>query len=167
MSQPIFDILRHSTDRQRVVVAVERNGVAGSYLVVKGIKSYIWMRPRGRSYVITADKCNCPSSRGQCKHVIVLNGLKAAGMFPDEKWEKFTAKGVEVVRPAVKVIDRTHHTFPDLPAGVALGVGWYAKRGVSVAVVPADYNPPRGWAVTFDPETVAFGHRCAPHVVKV
>lgn len=83
-----FNILRHSPDKQRVVVRVTRNGTTGDYLVVAGIKTVTWVRPRGRSYIITADKCNCPTSRGQCKHVLVLNALRAAGFFPAETWVK-------------------------------------------------------------------------------
>lgn len=100
MANREFKIVKHSPDKQRVVVEVSRNGKTGQYLVVKGLKTVIWVRPRGRSYVISADKCNCPTSRGQCKHVLVTNGLKAKGFLGEERWVKYVPVAAKVEVPA-------------------------------------------------------------------
>lgn len=151
-----FKVLAHSPDRQRVVVWLTRNDRTDKYMVAAGTRSLVWTRTRGRSYIVTADKCNCPASRGRCKHALVTADLKAAGFFPAERWVTVGGPAVKPFPAGVKVIDCVSPTYHDLPAGVAVGFGWMDELKRTVAVVPADYPTPRGWATTTNGKVLEF-----------
>ncbi len=83
-----FRVLRYSPDKGRVITEITRGGKRGTYMFVQGINSVTVVRPKGRTYIITGDKCNCPASRGRCKHAIVCVALKKRGYLPTVSWLK-------------------------------------------------------------------------------
>lgn len=162
MSTISMNVISHSPDKQRVVVRVRRNGKSGKYLVVHGMNTIIWTKPKGRiSYVITADKCNCPASRGACKHVLATAELKIQGFLGEEKWTVLETKPQP---PTFKIINRLTDKWNPLPPDTPQPhiVGRNEKTGHTVAVVPSEFSPPKGWALAaMFPDDVEFGKELA------